>query len=375
MTWKVPLFDLNYDEREEQAVVEVIRSRWLTMGQRTQEFEQAFGHYLGNDVSALAVSSCTAALHLSLLAANVRPGDEVVISGLSFIASLNLVTLLGATPVIADAKSLNDWNISPEDIRRKITRKTRAIVLVHFSGYPCDMDAICQIAREHQIVVIEDAAHAVGARYKGRACGTLGDIACFSFFSNKNLSTGEGGMVVTALPELYERVKLLRSHGMTSLTVERHAGKAVSYDVVLPGLNYRIDEIRSAIGLIQLAKLDAANARRRSLMAIYRQELNNSGIIIPWDQKADAGSSCHIAPVLLPTVVDRAKVMEQLKQAGIQTSIHYPNYADFTCYQGLCADTPICTQISRRVLTLPLYPSMDPLKIGFICRELIKHVV
>lgn len=374
MTWKVPLFDLNYDEQEEQAAVEVIRSKWLTMGQRTQEFEQAFAGYLGNSASVLAVSSCTAALHLSLLAANVGPGDEVIISGLSFVASLNLVTLLGATPVVADAGSLEDWNISPQDIKRKITCKTRAIILVHFAGYPCDMDAICQIAQEHRIVVIEDVAHAIGARYKGRACGTLGDLACFSFFSNKNLSTGEGGMVVTARPELYEQLKLLRSHGMTSLTVERHAGKAISYDVVLPGLNYRIDEIRSAIGLVQLAKLDAANERRRSLMATYRRTLAGSSVAIPWSLHDDRSSSCHIAPVLLPEETDRAKVMELLKQEGIQTSIHYPQYSDFTCYRKLCADTPVCSQISERVLTLPLYPSMNPHNIDFICCELLKHV-
>jgi dTDP-4-amino-4,6-dideoxygalactose transaminase len=375
MIWKVPLFDLNYDEQEEQAAVEVIRSKWLTMGQRTQEFEQAFAGYLGNNASALAVSSCTAALHLSLLAANVEPGDEVIISGLSFVASLNLVTLLGATPVVADAGSLEDWNISPEDIKRKITCKTRAIILVHFAGYPCDMDVICQIAQEHRIVVIEDVAHAIGARYKGRACGTLGDLACFSFFSNKNLSTGEGGMMVTARPELYERLKLLRSHGMTSLTVERHAGKASSYDVILPGLNYRIDEIRSAIGLVQLAKLDAANERRRSLMAIYRRTLAGSSVAIPWSLHDDSSSSCHIAPVLLPEETDRAKVMELLKQEGIQTSIHYPQYSDFSCYRKLCLDTPVCSQISRRVLTLPLYPSMNAQQIDLICRELLRYAV
>jgi len=201
--WKIPLFDLNYDENETNAVLKVLSSKWLTTGQKTQEFEDKFSQYLGKDVFSVAVSSCTAALHMALLANNIKVGDEVIISSLTFVACLNVVQLVGATPVCADSKSFHDWNVSPEDIKKKITPKTKAIIIVHYAGYPCDMDEICKIAESNKLVLIEDVAHAVGAEYKGKKCGTLGHIGCFSFFSNKNLSTGEGGMIVTKDKDLY----------------------------------------------------------------------------------------------------------------------------------------------------------------------------
>jgi len=371
--WNVPLFELNFDDREEAAVVEVLRSRWLTMGPRTEEFERKFAAALGDEVRPLAVSSCTAALHLSLLAAGIGPGDEVIVSALSFVACLNVVTLSGATPVLADSASLADWNASPAEIRKRITGKTRAIIVVHFAGYPCDMEEICRIATEHDLILIEDAAHAVGATYRGRSCGTLGDLGCFSFFSNKNLSTGEGGMVVTRNEELYQRLKLLRSHGMTSLTVERHAGKSISYDVALAGLNYRTDEIHSAIGIVQLEKLAQGNEKRRALMGQYRQRLAGTGIELPWDAAHDASSSCHIATVLLPEGCDRPKVMEALRERGIQTSIHYPAYCDFSRYRATCEPLPVASVISRRELTLPLFPTMGPGAVDLVCDELVRH--
>lgn len=372
--WHVPLFDLNYDEREEAAVIGVLRSKWLTMGPRTEEFEQRFALSLGGEVGALAVSSCTAALHLSLLASGIGPGDEVIVPALSFVASLNTVTLTGAVPVLADATSLEDWNIAPDAIRDCITPRTRAIIVVHFAGYPCDMEAICRIAAENNLVLIEDVAHAVGATYRGRACGSFGDMACFSFFSNKNLSTGEGGMVVTSKPELHQRLKLLRSHGMTSLTVERHAGKAISYDVTDAGLNYRIDEIHSAIGIVQLEKLPGANRKRRELVAAYRERLAGSRVAIPWDAACDETSSCHLATVLLPEGADRPAIMAALREKGIQTSIHYPSYHDFSRYSATCPELPVAGTISHRVLTLPLYPTMPPEAVGLVCDELLSHV-
>lgn len=375
--WKIPLFDLNYDQREEEAVLAVLRSRWLTMGPRTQEFEERFAAYLGEGSSCLALSSCTAALHLSLLATGIGPADEVIVSGLSFVACLNVVTLTGATPVLADCKSLADWNADPEDIRAKISDRTKAIMVVHFAGHPCDMDAICAIAREHNLLLIEDVAHAVGATVRGRQCGTFGDISCFSFFSNKNLSVGEGGMVVTRRPDLYEKLRLLRSHGMTSLTVDRHNKKSISYDVLLPGLNYRMDEISAALGLVQLGKLDTANARRRELTAVYHRHLTSlPGVIVPWPASAvDMVSSCHIMPILLPPGVDRLAVMEGLRAEGIQTSLHYPAYGDFSAYRNCFGNRPAwADEISRRVLTLPLYPGMSEQMVVVVCEQLCRAI-
>ena len=254
--WKVPLFDLEYDHQEIEAVVKVLESKWLSSGPRTQQFEEKFAKYLGGNVHCCAVSSCTASLHMALLLAGIKPDDEVILSGLSFVAALNMVTLVGATPVLADSKSLEDWNVSMNDIEQKITSKTKAVIVVHYAGYPCDMEELMFLVKKYDLILIEDVAHAIGAKYKGKKCGTFGDISCFSFFSNKNLSTGEGGMFVTSDSELGKKSKLFRSHGMTSMTVDRHERETISYDVVMPGVNYRMNEITAALGLVQLGKLD-----------------------------------------------------------------------------------------------------------------------
>ncbi len=361
-TWKVPLFDLDYDGSEEKAVLDVLRSKWLTTGPKTQEFEENFSKYLGNNIFSLAVSSCTAALHMSLLACGIGQGDEVIISGLSFVAALNIVTVTGATPVLADSKSLHDWNVSPKSIREQITPKTRAIIIVHFAGHPCDMDEIVSISEKNNIILIEDVAHAIGASYKNRKCGTFGHISCFSFFSNKNLSVGEGGMVVTKNQDLYTKLRFLRSHGMTSPTIDRHKQKSFSYDVVIPGLNYRIDEIRSSLGIVQLQKLDANNKKRELIVQHYVMQLENiKEISIPWKTPSDDRvSSYHIFPILLSKSTDRNAFMTFLKEKGIQTSIHYPAYNQFTSYQNLGKDElKLGQEISNRVVTLPLFPTMN----------------
>lgn len=242
--WKVQLFELNYDERELQAATEVIRSAWITMGEKTKSFESAFGAFLGGGALCTAVANGTAALHTALLAAGVGPGDEVIIPSLTFVADINVVQIVGASPVLVDCTSYDDWNISPEGIAAAITPRTKAVLVVHYGGYACDIDAIQTAIRKvsgsRHICLIEDAAHAPGADYKSRLCGTIGDIGCFSFFTNKNLSIGEGGMFVTRSEELHEKGRHLRSHGMTTLTLERYKGRSVSYDVVQPGLNYRM---------------------------------------------------------------------------------------------------------------------------------------
>ena len=237
--------------------------------------------------------------------------------------------------------------------------------------YTCNK-ATCE---EKNIGLIEDAAHAPGATIEGRSCGTVGDIGCFSFFSNKNLSIGEGGMVVTSDDELHQRLGFLRSHGMTSLTLDRHKGRATTYDVALSGLNYRLDEMRSALGSVQLEKLAAGNAKRRSLTDRYRNNLQKSGILMPFaDQPSDSTSAYHILPVLLPTGTDRYAVMNAMKDRKIQTSIHYPPFWDFAAYSGVfsSSDFPFTADICARQLTLPLYPTMQTEQVDTVCDALME---
>ena len=271
--WRVPLFKPDLDDRERKAVEEVLRDGWLSMGERTDAFERGFADSLGHGAGAVTVSNGTAALHLALLALGIGPGDEVIVPSLTFIADLNVVRMVGARPVLADCTSLQDWNMDPSDIRRRIGARTRAVMIVHYAGFPCDMDAICKTCREARIALIEDCAHAVGAGYQGKQCGTFGEVGCFSFFANKNLAVGEGGMLVSTREEILHSARLLRSHGMTSLSLDRYNGRSFSYDVTMPGLNYRMDEIRSAIGIVQLEKLRGGNDRRAEIWNLYRRLL------------------------------------------------------------------------------------------------------
>ena len=370
--WQVPLFQLNYDDQELFAVSKVIGGRWLTMGEQIGSFESAISALVGSGVSSTAVSSCTGALHIALLAAGVGSGDEVIIPALTFVADANVVALTGAKPVLADCASLDDWNVSAATIEERITERTRAVIVVHFAGYPCDMDDIVSLCEEYGLVLIEDVAHAPGARYKGRGCGSMGDMGCFSFFSNKNLSIGEGGMLVTSNPRLHQQARYYRSHGMTSLTLDRHKGRAVSYDVVQPGLNYRMDEMRAALGLVQLEKLPEANALRGALVERYRERLEDvDQVQVPFQVLGDVEPAWHIFPVLLGEDVDRLAVIDRLKRAGIQSSIHYPSFREFTAYKGGdFAPTPIADEVSRRELTLPLFPTMTFDQVDLVLDEL-----
>ncbi|MEI7997266.1 MAG: DegT/DnrJ/EryC1/StrS family aminotransferase [Methylococcaceae bacterium] len=359
--WKVQLFKLNYDGQESQAVKDVVDGGWITMGEKSLSFEEKFSLMLGNDVKSSAVCNCTAALHMALLALNIKAGDEVIIPALTFVADINVVRLVGATPVLADCDSYDNWNMSARSIRQQITDKTKAVIIVHFAGYPCEMDEIVSLCREKNIYLIEDVAHAPGAKYKGQSCGTFGDFGCFSFFTNKNLSVGEGGMIVTKDSALQQQAKYLRSHGMTALTMDRHKGRAISYDVVQSGLNYRIDEMRSALGLVQLEKLPAANAKRKVLVERYISKLEGiAGFSLPFLNLENVESVYHIFPILLNSDIDRVGLIGKLKEYGIQTSIHYPTFDTFTAFKDIgLNETPIAQDIAKRELTLPLYPTMS----------------
>ena len=361
MTWNVPLSDVKFGSEELEAAHAVLESGWLTMGAVTEEFEREFAAYTGAK-HALAVSNATAALHLACLALGIGAGDEVIVPSLTFVATANAVRYVGAEAVFADITSENDLTISLESIKHQITPRTKAVMVMHYAGYACDMPRILPWAEEQGLAVIEDAAHASGSFLEGKHLGTWGKVGCFSFFSNKNLSTGEGGMLVTDDDALAEQFRLLRSHGMTSLTWDRHQGHAWSYDVVTTGYNYRIDEIRSALGREQLRKLESHNARRRELTTLYRELLAElcPALNVPFENLPGV-SAHHIMPVLLPPGADRLRFMEGMKARGIQTSIHYPPVHTFTAYRDRARGAdhlPVTDEVAAREVTLPLYPTM-----------------
>ena len=375
MDWIVPLADLDYGEEEEQAVLRVLRSKWLTMGGVTQQFEEAFRLMVGTKY-AFAVSNATEALHLACLALGIGAGDEVITPSLTFVATSNAVLYTGADVRFADIIGPDDLTIDPQSIEEQITPQTKAIIVMHYAGYPCQMEAILDIAARHNLAVIEDVAHAPGASLKGRMLGTWGAIGCFSFFSNKNLSTGEGGMLVTDRDDLAEKISMQRSHGMTTLTYDRHKGHAYSYDVLELGYNYRIDEIRAALGLEQLNKLARNNARRAEFTQAYWQGLADLPVGLPF--RSSAGEPAyHIFPMLLPVGVDRKGFIDRMRAERIQTSIHYPPTHTFTYYQQRYGriDLPHTEELAAREVTLPLYPTMGIERVEQVVRAVCAALV
>jgi dTDP-4-amino-4,6-dideoxygalactose transaminase len=379
--WRVQLHKINYDEREYQAVRDVIDSGWLTISQKTYDFEAAFSKFLGNDTQCLAVSNCTAALHMALLVLGIGHGDEVITPALTFIADQNVTLMVGAENVLADITSMEDWSMDCDDIEARITSKTRAVIIVHYAGYACDMERVTALCKKRNLLLIEDCAHSPGADYKlpseaGQPLGTFGDIAAFSFFGNKNIAVGEGGMVVTRNPELYAKLKNLRSHGMTVQSFDRFKGRASSYDVESPGLNYRIHEIASALGLVQLQKLEEANNKRKKITEYYFKRLDDiPSITIPYRRFSRGKPNYHIMPILLSDSLDRSAIIESMKQDGIQTSIHYPAIQRFTAYMNKVNQTPKAEYVSAHELTLPLYPSMTHEETDIVCDALIKSLL
>ena len=377
MKWRYPLSDIDLGKEEEQEVLRVLRSRWLSAGPVTERFEKAFTEYLGGGY-AIAVSNGTAALHLALASLGIEEGDEVILPSLTFVATANAVLYVGARPVFADNVSTENLNISPEEIEKKITKKTKAIIVMHYGGYPCEMKAILGIAKRYGLYVIEDAAHAPGAEYHGKKCGLIGDAGCFSFFSNKNLVTGEGGMVVTRDKTLAERIQRMRSHGMEALSWDKYLGRLSSYDIRGLGYNYRTTEIQSALGLVQLKKLDRNNRKRKRLVQLYVNGLQKvEEISIPFS-RLKGHPSYHLFPILVAPHIDRNSVMERLKRFGIQTSVHYPPVHLFSFYRKRFSFKrgmlPKTEEVSRREVTLPLHPRMAERDVKWIA-EKVKETI
>jgi dTDP-4-amino-4,6-dideoxygalactose transaminase len=373
--YKIPLFDLNFDEKEENAVLDVIRSKWISTGPKTLEFEQKFSAML--DVNhSIALANCTVALHLALKILDIKEGDEVICPSLTFVATVNSIRYVNANPVFADISGYDNLTISPSDIESKITEKTKAIIVMHHAGFACDMDAIMAIANKYGLKVIEDACHGPLSEYKGRKLGTIGDFGCFSFFSNKNISTGEGGMLVTNNSNYNERARLLRSHGMTSMSYERAKGHSTEYDVIEFGFNYRMDDIHAAIGIAQLNKIEEDLNFRAKIRQSYLVKLSGCDkIIIPFKDSTDFSSN-YIFPIVLKDsdFAKRNEIRSHLAEVGIQTSVHYPAVHRFSTYKEYYRPLPKTEYVADNSITLPMYSKLSNGDVDFIVENLLKLV-
>lgn len=375
MEYKIPLFDLNFDNAEEEAVLKTLRSKWISSGPKTTEFENKFSIML-NVPHSVALSNCTVALHLALKLVGIKENDEVICPSLTFVATANAIWYVDAIPVFADIKSYDDLTIDPNDIESKITSRTKAIMIMHYGGFACDMEKIMEIADKHNLKLIEDACHGPLSEYNGKKLGTFGDIGCFSFFSNKNISTGEGGMLVTNNPAYNDRAKLLRSHGMTSMSYERAKGHSTSYDVIELGYNYRMDDIRSAIGLVQLNKIEDDLKKRATIRKVYLDALNDCrDLVVPFKNYSNFSSN-YIFPVVLKnsTVEKRDSIRHKLAEAGIQTSVHYPAIHRFSIYKKFYSELPNTDYVTDNMITLPMYSKLKEEEVRYVATNVKKMI-
>lgn len=359
--WKIPLTDIELGIRQRLAVTEVLKSRWPRVNGVVQAFEWALAKYLGAG-HAVAVSSGAAALHLGLKVLGLKEGDEVICPSFSFAATANAILHTGATPVFAEINGVDDLTLSPADLEEKINPRTRAIVAVHYGGYPCRMASILELARRHHLFVIEDAAQAVGAEYAGRRCGTLGDIACLGFFAD------EGGILITDNPLWASKARLLRSHGMTP------AGRGcdLGYDVLDLGLNCRMDEVRAALGLSQLETLEENNFSRTKKVQRYRELLEDlKGIRLPFAQANGHRPAPSLFPIILDEEINREQFVSAMREAGLQTGLHYPAIHQLSYYRQRWPDLrlPLTECASRREVTLPLFASLSEGQIELIVKK------
>ncbi len=376
--YDIPLFELNFGEEEEQEVIKTLKTKWISMGPKCAELERQFAELLEVKY-ACAVTNCTAALHLACLALGIGAGDEVICPSLTFVATVNCIRYTGAIPVFADVYGNDNLCMDADKIELLITDKTKAIIPMHYAGFPCDMDKIMEIAQKHDLYVIEDACHGPMSAYKEKKLGTVGDMGCFSFFSNKNISTGEGGMIVTDHEDLYNQIKLMRSHGMTTMSFQRASGHATNYDVVSLGYNYRMDDIRASLGIVQLNKLKGDLERRAEVRRWYIKYLSaieGESICIPFKDNEEFVSN-YIFPIVLnhSTVEKRDFIRAALHNRGIQTSIHYPAVHRFLAYEKFSRKLPNTEYISDNEITLPIYGMLKKEQVIYICQELEKIVL
>lgn len=375
MAYRIPLFNLNFDGKEAQAAYDTIQSGWISTGPKCEELEKMFVDMF-HVKYAVSTSNCTDALHLCCLVSGVKPGDEVICPSLTFAASANCIRYAGATPVFCDIVGPEHINIDPKEIEKKITDKTKAILVVHMAGFPCKMDEIMTIAKKHNLKVIEDACHGPLSEYKGKKLGTIGDCAAFSFFSNKNISTGEGGMFISNNKEMADKARLLRSHGMTTMSYQRAGGHATAYDIVELGYNFRLDDIHAAIAIEQLKKLPSDLEQRIVVRKRYIELLSKvDNVIVPFADNTEFTSN-YIMPIVITkgTVEDRDAIRNRIHEAGVQTSVHYPAIHRFSIYKDYGAVLPQTEYVTDHEITLPMYAALSMEDVEYIVNVVDKAI-
>ena len=373
MVWRIPLSDVDLGAEERSAVIRVLESGWLTLGPEVRAFEQEFAAF-AHVGAAVAVSSGTAALHLACVALGVGPGDEVIVPTLTFVATANAVVIAGGRPVFADSVGVDDLTIDPKEVERRITSSTRGVICMHYGGYPCRMDLLVDICERHGLFLVEDAAHAPGATWDGALLGSIGQAGCFSFSGNKNMITGEGGMVLAKEPAALDRIRLMRSHGMTATSWDRYSSNAWDYDVVVPGFNYRPSDLAAALGRTQLGKLRRNNALRNALLDRYRKGFRDvPEITMPFGDASGAG---HLAVILLERPELRDLVRKALAAVGIQSSVHYPPVHLFLHHSGASGhgECPIAEDVASRCVSLPLYATMGQERVDEVAHHVVSSV-
>ena len=367
------------DDTDIQAVVDVLRSDWLTTGPKVGEFEEAFAARIGVG-HAVSFSSGTAALHAAAFAAGLTTGDEAITSPMTFAATANCVLYQGATPVFADVCP-DTLNIDPEQIAKKISSRTRAILPVAYAGHPADLDAIQQIASDRGLIVIEDACHALGAKYRGRVTGSIADMTVFSFHPVKHITTGEGGMVTTNNARFAETLRRFRNHGISSDARQRQNSGQWHYEMVLLGFNYRLPDIACALGIEQLKKLEANLTRRREIAARYTAAFRELPGVIPPATRPDADPAWHLYPIrldLAKLAADRAQIFRALRAENIGVNVHYipvhrhPYYVEKFGYRG--GEYPVAEDAYERLISLPMFHAMTEQDVSDVIRAVGKVV-
>jgi len=371
----VPFYIPSITAEDKKRVVEALVSRWLTGGPKAAEFEESFARYVGVR-HAVSVNSCTAALHLVLSALGVGEGDEVIVPTFTFAATANAPLYCGAIPVFADVDE-STFNISTGDILKRITKKTKALIIVHYAGQPCNMNEILQIAKDYRLFVIEDCAHSLGATYMDKQTGSIGHAGCFSFYPTKNITTFEGGMVTTNDKDLAHKVSLLKNHGMTSDARTRNELATWYYDVTELGYNYRLNEVQAALGISQLSRIDKLHRQRIGRAHYYTKKLNGvSGIITPFEAK----DRTHVFHLYVIRVIEREfginrdRFFEQLSKRGIGLSVHYTPLHLLSYYKKKLGcrrgDFPVAEQASEEVISLPLFPGLNQSQIDYVLQQI-----
>jgi dTDP-4-amino-4,6-dideoxygalactose transaminase len=378
-TRKVPFSPPDFGPEEIEAAVATLRSDWVTTGPQTHQFEAEFAARVGAP-AALALNSCTAGLHLALLTLGIGPGDKVATTTMTFAASVNVIEHVGATPVLVDVEP-DTLNMSPKALARVMAPDVRAIIVVHYAGHPADLDAIAAIARAHDVPIVEDAAHALPAQWRNRSIGSHGNLAAFSFYATKNMSTCEGGML-TGPPELLEQARVLHLHGMSKDAVGRYrTGSSWRYDVLAPGFKYNMTDLQASLGRVQLRRLDAMHARRQELAARYDDMVAQLPGLTPLAIRPSAVSAHHLYVIRLDPAkigIGRDGMFEALANNGVSTSVHFipihlhPYYR--SKYGHEPEDFPVAYRAFQQMLSLPLFSRMTDEQNGYV-RQTIARVI